>query len=168
MRGKKDQGKEGRRSPCTCGQVGCVTGGGHIMGFIARQAIAPMSIPHHPRNIGVQEVLEVTSSDPGRNYIRPSLELRWAKSRDSYRRIASESYRCDSNRQRSLELISLPQNIGFGPRRPCVRCVAIRIARLAFIGVVFVPRGTAEWPARVDRFRCRKVHASVGKCFFVL
>ena len=24
--------------------------------------------------------------------------LRWAKSRDSYRRIASESYRCDSNR----------------------------------------------------------------------
>ena len=25
-------------------------------------------------------------------------ELRWAKSCDSYRRIASESYRCDSNR----------------------------------------------------------------------
>ena len=25
-------------------------------------------------------------------------DLRWAKSRDSYRRIASESYRCDSNR----------------------------------------------------------------------
>ena len=27
-----------------------------------------------------------------------SMYLRWAKSRDSYRRIASESYRCDSNR----------------------------------------------------------------------
>ena len=32
-----------------------------------------------------------------------------AKSRDSYRRIASESYRCDSNRQRSLAVISLPE-----------------------------------------------------------
>ena len=28
-------------------------------------------------------------------------ELRWAKSRDGYRRIARESYRCDSNRWRS-------------------------------------------------------------------
>ena len=27
----------------------------------------------------------------------------------------------------------------FGPRRLCDRCVAIRIARLAFVGVVFVP-----------------------------
>ena len=38
--------------------------------------------------------------------------LRRAKSRDSlstYRRIASESYCCDSNRQRSLELISPPK-----------------------------------------------------------
>ena len=26
------------------------------------------------------------------------VSLRWAKSRDSYRRMASESYRCDSNR----------------------------------------------------------------------
>ena len=32
--------------------------------------------------------------------------LRWAKSRDSYRRGASESYRCDSNRKRSLAVIS--------------------------------------------------------------
>ena len=39
------------------------------------------------------------------------------------------------------------------PHRPCVRCVAIRVARLVFIRVVFVPRGTAEWPARVDRVR---------------
>ena len=30
---------------------------------------------------------------------------------------------------------------------------AIRVARLALIRVVFVPRGTAEWPARVDRVR---------------
>ena len=41
----------------------------------------------------------------------------------------------------------------FWPRRPCVRCIAIRIARLAFVGVVFVPRGLAEWPARVNRVR---------------
>ena len=41
----------------------------------------------------------------------------------------------------------------FGPCRPCVYCVAIRIARLAFVGLVFVPSGTAEWPARVDRIR---------------
>ena len=30
---------------------------------------------------------------------------------------------------------------------------AFRIARLAFIGVAFVPRGTAEWPARVGHVR---------------
>ena len=46
-----------------------------------------------------------------------------------------------------------PQNTGFGPHRPCVRCAAIRIARLAFIGVLFIPCGTAEWPARVGRVR---------------
>ena len=37
--------------------------------------------------------------------------------------------------------------------RPCVRCAAIRIVRLAFISLTFVPRGTAEWLARVDRVR---------------
>ena len=37
--------------------------------------------------------------------------------------------------------------------RPCVRRVAIRIARFAFVGVVFVPRATAEWLARVDKVR---------------
>ena len=81
--------------------------------------------------------------------------LRWAKSRESYRRIASESYRSDSNHQRSLAVRSPPRNTEFGPRRPCVRCAAIRIARLAFAGpgVVFIPRGPAEWPARVDRVR---------------
>ena len=46
-----------------------------------------------------------------------------------------------------------PKNTEFGPRRPCVRCAAVRIARLAFVGVAFVPRGTAEWLARVDRVR---------------
>ena len=42
-------------------------------------------------------------------------------------------------------------NTEFGPRRPCVRCTAVRITRLAFIGVVFVPRGLAVWPVRVDQ-----------------
>ena len=42
--------------------------------------------------------------------------LRWAKSRDSYRRIASESYRCDS-----------PPSTEMSPHKPCVRCAAIRI-----------------------------------------
>ena len=45
------------------------------------------------------------------------------------------------------------QNTEMSPHRPCVRCAAIRIARLAFIRVVFVPLGPAEWPARVDRVR---------------
>ena len=79
--------------------------------------------------------------------------LRWATSRESYRRIASESYRSDSNHQRALAVIFHPKNTELGPRRPCVRCAAIRIARLAFVGAVFVPRGTAEWPARVDCVR---------------
>ena len=39
------------------------------------------------------------------------------------------------------------------PHRPCVCCAAIRIARLAFIRLTFVPRGIAEWLARVDRVR---------------
>ena len=50
----------------------------------------------------------------------------------SYRSIVSESY-----------------------RRPCVRCVAIWTAQLEFVGVAFVPRGTAEWLARVHRVRWR-------------
>ena len=47
----------------------------------------------------------------------------------------------------------LPRNTEMGPHRPCVRCAAIRIARLAFIRLTSVPRGTAEWLARVDRVR---------------
>ena len=41
----------------------------------------------------------------------------------------------------------------FGPHRPCVRCAAVRIARVAFVDVVVVPRATAEWLARVVRVR---------------
>ena len=39
------------------------------------------------------------------------------------------------------------------PHRARVRCAAIQIARLAFTRLTFVPRGTAEWLARVDRVR---------------
>ena len=54
-----------------------------------------------------------------------------------------------------LVLPNIPsENTEFGRRRPCVRCcIAIRIARLVFVGVVFVPRGTAEWLTRVDCVR---------------
>ena len=34
-----------------------------------------------------------------------------------------------------------PPKTEIDPRRPCVHCAAIRIARLAFVGVTFVPRG---------------------------
>ena len=44
-----------------------------------------------------------------------------------------------------------PQNAEISPHRPCVRCAAARIARLAFIRLTFVPHGIAEWLARVDR-----------------
>ena len=37
--------------------------------------------------------------------------------------------------------------------RMCIRCVAIRIAQLAFVRVTFVPRGIAEWLVRVDSVR---------------
>ena len=45
-----------------------------------------------------------------------------------------------------------PKNTEVGPRRPCVRCAAIRIARLAFVGAVFVPRGMAyeSWPRSLN------------------
>ena len=49
--------------------------------------------------------------------------------------------------------ISPPRNTEISRHRPCVRCATIRIARLAFIRLAFVPRGTAEWLARVDRVR---------------
>ena len=42
------------------------------------------------------------------------------------------------------------QNTEIGPHRPCVRCVATRIARLAFIRVTLndIPRGIAKRPAK--------------------
>ena len=46
-----------------------------------------------------------------------------------------------------------PKNTEIGRQRPCVRCAAIRIARLAFIRLTFVPHGIAEWTARVDSVR---------------
>ena len=57
----------------------------------------------------------------------------------------------------NLAVIFHLKNTELGPRRPCVRCAAIRIVRLAFVGVVFVPRGTAEWLARV---RLRSLNTS--------
>ena len=45
------------------------------------------------------------------------------------------------------------ENTEMSPHRPCVRCPAIQIARLAFIHVTVVPHRTAEWLARVDRVR---------------
>ena len=70
--------------------------------------------------------------------------------------VIAESLRESSPRFESLAFLGChisPKNTEIGPRRPYVRCTAIQIARLAFVGVVFVPRGTAEWPARVDRVR---------------
>ena len=49
--------------------------------------------------------------------------------------------------------LHLPRNTEISPHRPCVRCAAIRIARLAFVRLTFVLRGTAEWLVRVDRVR---------------
>ena len=57
-------------------------------------------------------------------------------------RIASVCWRSD-----------IPQNTQISPHRPCVRCAAIRIARLALTRLTSVSRGTAEWLARVDCVR---------------
>ena len=97
--------------------------------------------------------LNIISNFPSSALKRHLLKRHLTLSDLSYRRIASESYRRDLNRWRSLAAVSFPENTEIGPRRPCVRCAAIQIARLAFVGVVFAPRGTAEWPARVDRVR---------------
>ena len=47
----------------------------------------------------------------------------------------------------------LPKITDIGPHRPCIRCVAIRVVRLAFVRVTFVQCGIAEWPVRVDSVR---------------
>ena len=62
--------------------------------------------------------------------------LRWAKSRDGYRRITREL----SLRFESLAFVgghmSL-ENTEISPHRPCIRCAAIRITRLAFVSHSF-------------------------------
>ena len=42
-----------------------------------------------------------------------------------------------------------------GPHRRCVLCSTIRIVRLTFVGVTFLPQGLGEWPAQVDCVRRR-------------
>ena len=54
--------------------------------------------------------------------------------------------RINGVRQKTYQVTS-PNKIGIGLHRPCIRCTACRIARLAFTGVTFsVPRGLAEIP----------------------
>ena len=55
-----------------------------------------------------------------------------------------------------MAVIYLPQNTEMSPHRPCVCCAVIRIARLVFIRVVFVPRGTAEWPRELTAIAKRR------------
>ena len=77
-----------------------------------------------------------------------SHHLRRAKSR--YRKIASEL------RFESLAFVGghiSPQKHRISPHRACVRCAAIRIARLALTRLTFIPHGIAEWLARVDPVR---------------
>ena len=66
---------------------------------------------------------------------------------------ARESYRRDFNHKRSMAVMSPLKTTAIGPHRRCVRCVAIRIVRFAYICVTLTRRGTAEWLARVDRVR---------------
>ena len=75
--------------------------------FISRDfyAMRPLSLWHILgsyslliRGGGVVEIVfRIRPEDILISRTHPS-DLRWAKSRDIYRRIASESYRCDSNR----------------------------------------------------------------------
>ena len=71
--------------------------------------------------------------------------LRWAKSRES---CFSESLARVTAAIRitsvCLAVMSPAKYTEFGPRITCVDCAAIRIARLAFAGVTFVARGSAE------------------------
>ena len=75
----------------------------------------------------------------------PCLNLLWVIAESLARVIAA--IRIASVRWRSY---LPPTHRESSPHRPCVRCAAIRIARLAFIRLTFVPRGTAEWLPRVD------------------
>ena len=70
-------------------------------GHLSRAAIASMIRTNLIVRSGVfcQRGSFFVSTRPASCSLAPMFGyLRWAKSRDSYRRIASESYRCDSNR----------------------------------------------------------------------
>ena len=78
---------------------------------------------------------------------------------ESYRRIASESYRRDLNHWRSLAVISPSKRTEINPHRPCVRCAAIRTARLVFIRVAFI-QNHSTWNCtaqRIDLVSLRQV-----------
>ena len=49
-----------------------------------------------------------------------------------------------------VSLIAVIRVMELGPRRPCCCYVAIRIARLAFVGATFAPRRAAKSSARAD------------------
>ena len=92
----------------------------------------------------------------GRPFVLPSISQCFCRSLDGRNRaiVIAESLarfiaaiRIASVRWRSLE------NTEISRHRPCARCAAIRIARLAFTRLTFVLHGTAEWLARVDRAR---------------
>ena len=73
-------------------------------------------------------------------------ELRWAKSCESFAESLASviaAIRITSVRWRSC-LPPPPRNTEFGPRRPCVLCAAIQIARLASIHLAFGPSGSQE------------------------
>ena len=105
------------------------------------------SMPGHPENSAVLGCLKCQC----RNILHSSLHgrNRAIVIAESLARVIA-AIRIAGVRPRSY----LPhQNTEISPHRPCVRCAAIQIARLAFIRLTIVPRGLAEWHARVDRIR---------------
>ena len=76
-----------------------------------------------------------------------------AKSRKSYRRIARRviaAIRITSVRWRSFLPLKTQNLVLVDPAFVALR---FELRDLVFIGVVFVPRGPAKWPARVDSVR---------------
>ena len=60
---------------------------------------------------GIELGLQVLCKHSGQNGNQSNADLRWAKSCDSYCRMASESYRRDSNHWHSLAFISPPTTV---------------------------------------------------------
>ena len=77
-------------------------------------------------------------------------DLTWAKSRDSCRRSASESYCCNSNHQRSLAVICPSKAQKLVLAEPAFVMPRFESRDGMFARVALVPGGTAEWLARVD------------------